>query len=68
MPLQSEFVTVGEASKTLERPDHQVRRTVDRLWPDTPRAGRARLIPRSRLCTLAAEISQRFGQSSQVAR
>lgn len=64
----SELVTVGDAAKILDRPQHQVRRTVDRLWPAIQRAGRARLIPRQNLCQLAAEISQRFQKRREVSR
>ena len=52
---------LGQAAKVLGRPDHQVRRTVDKLWPNGPRSGRFRLIERSKLCELAAAIEERYG-------
>lgn len=55
-----EHITVGDAAEILHRPIHQVRRTADNLWPDLPRLARARLVPRSQLCELAAEIERRY--------
>lgn len=57
-----EAMLLGQAAKLLGRPDHQVRRTADQLWPDGPRSGRFRLIERAKLCTLAAAIERRYGK------
>jgi hypothetical protein len=61
-------ITTGDAARTLDRPIHQVRRTVDQIFPDAPRAGRSRLIDRSQLCELAAAIERRFGNRQAVGR
>jgi hypothetical protein len=65
---ENDLVTVGDAAKILDCPQHQIRRTVDRLWPEIQRAGRARLIPRKNLCKLATEISLRFRSHREVAQ
>lgn len=62
----SEFITIGEAASLFCRPVHQARRTADRLWPDLPRVARARVIPKERLCELAAAIELRYGKVKQV--
>lgn len=61
--MQPDAMLIGEAAEVLNRPDHQVRRTVDKLWPDAKRSGRFRLIPRSRLCELAAAIERHYGKA-----
>lgn len=60
MTSEADFILIGQAARILKRPDHQVRRTADRLWPDAPRSGRFRMIPRSELCNLAAAIAERY--------
>jgi len=60
---QNEFILIGQAARILKRPDHQVRRTADQLWPNAPRSGRFRLIPRAELCSLAAAIAARYPES-----
>lgn len=61
MTHETDYILIGQAARILKRPDHQVRRTADRLWPNAPRSGRFRLIPRSQLCELAAAIAHRYG-------
>ena len=63
MANETEFILIGQAARILKRPDHQVRRTADQLWPNAPRSGRFRLIPRAQLCSLAAAIAARFPES-----
>ncbi|MEO2045008.1 MAG: hypothetical protein ABGX16_00360 [Pirellulales bacterium] len=58
-----DYLSIGDTSDTIERPRHQVRRACDELWPDLPRVAGARLIPRAKLCELAAAIERRFGPS-----
>ena len=60
MSTETEFLLVGQAARILKRPDHQVRRTADRLWPNAPRSGRFRMIARADLCQLAAAIADRY--------
>jgi hypothetical protein len=63
--LIPDVLLLGEAARVLDRPDWQVRRTADQLWPDAPRSGRFRLIERSKLCELAAAVEKRFGKVTQ---
>ena len=63
MANETEFILIGQAARILKRPDHQVRRTADLLWPNAPRSGRFRLIPRAELCSLAAAIAARYPES-----
>ena len=60
MSTETELLLVGQAARILKRPDHQVRRTADRLWPNAPRSGRFRMIARADLCQLAAAIADRY--------
>lgn len=61
-----DIITTGDAARTLSKPIHQVRRTADEIFPNTPRAGRNRLIERSKLCELAAAIERRYGRQESV--
>lgn len=65
--MHSESILIGEAAKILSCPDHQVRHAFDEIWPETNRSGRYRLIPRSRLCELAAAINRRYGTKQEAA-
>lgn len=66
--VSDDIVTVGDAARLLDCPEHRVRRTVDQLWPEVKRVGRARVIPRSSLLELAAAINHRFGPRVEVAK
>ena len=63
----SDQITIGEAARLLDVPRHQAQRTADQIWPDLPRIARARVIPRRKLCELAAAIEKRFGNRPAVA-
>lgn len=54
-------ILIGEAAEILDRPQHQVRRAFDDVWPHSNRSGTTRLVPPDGLCTLAARIEERFG-------
>jgi hypothetical protein len=60
MTNEADYILIGQAARVLKRPDHQVRRTADQLWPNAPRSGRFRMIPRAELCNLAAAIAERY--------
>ena len=64
MQQETDYLLVGQAARLLQRPDHQVRRTVDQIWPNVPRSGRFRMIRRDQLCELGAAIVERFGPSA----
>jgi len=55
-----EILTTGQAAALLNRQVHQVRRVVDELWPEIPRAGQNRLIRRAQLPELADAIAKRY--------
>ncbi len=63
----SELLTTGQAAELLNRPPHQVRRTLDSIWPDAPRAGKTRLIRIDQLTELAQALAARY-RSEQVAK
>ncbi|WP_145426413.1 hypothetical protein [Symmachiella dynata] len=56
----SDFLTVGESARVLDRPQWQVRNVVDSMPEQIPRAGRYRLIARSLLTDVAAELARRY--------
>lgn len=58
---------IGATAKMLKRPEHQVRRAFDDVWPDTNRVGRLRVVPEDGICQLAAAIERRFGKREAVA-
>jgi hypothetical protein len=62
-----ELLTTGQAATLLNRPVHQVRRTLDEIWPNTQRAGQNRLIRSEQITELAAALAKRY-QSSAVTR
>ncbi len=53
------LLTVGEVSRLLSVPEWKIRRAVDSLEIEIPRAGNYRLIPREELVPLAAELHRR---------
>lgn len=57
---------IGETAKILKRPEHQVRRAFDDLWPDTNRASHFRVVPEDGICELAAAIERRFGKATEA--
>lgn len=61
-----EGMSIGETSDILGCPIHQVRRTVDEIWPELPRIAGVRIVPRSKLCELAAAIERRFGKAREA--
>lgn len=62
----SSHLTVGEVASILGEPEWKVRRIVDALEEDIPRAGLYRLIPRSLLTTIAEQLdAAEAGQQSQ---
>ena len=61
-----DVVTTGDSARELRRPIHQVQRTVARLFPDTPRAGRNRVLRREQVCEIAAELQRRYGKREAV--
>ena len=63
MSHRSHF-TVGEVAATYDVPAWLVRRIVDSLDAEIPRAGLYRLIPRDQLGTIAVELERR-GQFSR---
>ena len=63
----SKQISIGTAAELLGVPIHQARRTADRLWPNLPRIARARVMPRDKLCELAAAIERRYGRRQEAA-
>lgn len=57
---------IGETAEILKRPEHQVRRAFDDVWPDGNRVGRFRVVPADGLCELAAAIERRFGKAREA--
>lgn len=56
--LESSHLTVGQTAKLYGAPDWKVRRIVDSLGADIPRAGQYRLIPRELLGLIAIELQE----------
>jgi len=52
-------LTTGEIAEMYGLPDWKIRRAVDALGLDIPRAGRYRLVPRGVLGRLALELARR---------
>jgi len=52
-------LTVGQVAAVTDRPPWEVRRVVDQVIPDAPRAGQYRLVPRDRLADVCAELARR---------
>ena len=57
----SSHLTIGEIAKFYGLPAWKIRRAVDALEVEIPRAGRYRLIPREHLGALAVQLGQRSG-------
>ena len=57
--MSSQHLTVGEVARLFSVDDWRVRRVVDGLDSELPRAGLYRLIPRHLLPTIAIELSHR---------
>jgi len=51
-------LTVGEIARLFSVPIWKVRRTVDRLPDEIPRAGRYRLVPSTLLVKIAAQLDR----------
>ncbi len=51
-----DLLSVGEIAKIYGAPSWKIRRIVDRLGADIPRAGQYRLIPRSLLPAIGARL------------
>ena len=56
---QSSLLTVGEVAEIYGLPAWKIRRAVDALDVEIPRAGGYRLIPRDLLGVIAAELQRR---------
>lgn len=56
---EMESLTVGAVARLLAQPEYRVRRLVDALGVDIPRAGRYRLIPREMLPRIEEELERR---------
>ena len=54
---QPKFLTIGQLADELQQPEWKVRRIVDSLGQDIPRAGLYRLVPRSLIPTVAASLA-----------
>lgn len=57
--MPRELLTVGDVAKLYGVQDWHVRRSVDRLGVELERMGRYRLIPRTLLPRIAAELQAR---------
>ena len=55
---QPSHLTVGEVAKIYAVPDWRIRKLVDSMGADIPRAGLYRLIPRTMLPAIVAEIAR----------
>jgi hypothetical protein len=62
----ADHLTVGEIAELFGLPTWKVRRAVDALDVEIPRAGNYRLVPRNLLGRIAAEI-ERVGWSQPTA-
>lgn len=58
MEEQKRF-TVGQVARLYSTDDWRIRRIVDDLDADLPRAGQYRLIPRAMLGTIAVQLKKR---------
>ena len=65
--MPSPTLTVGEVAAIYGVDAWRIRRIVDALPVPVPRAGQYRLIPRSLLVTIAAELARRgWGAEAEV--
>jgi hypothetical protein len=70
MQSRSVPISIGEVASTFATDAWRVRRVVDSLFPDNPRAGRYRLIAREQMVHIAAELNGRgwFGKAGPCRR
>jgi hypothetical protein len=59
--------TVGQLAQTLDTDPWRIRRVVDELAPNLPRAGQYRLIPESLLPEIEARLEERGWRQSRPA-
>jgi len=62
--MRKSHLTVGEAARLLNAPDWRVRRIVDALDVEIPRAGRYRMIPRQLLGKIQKRLAELQPSSS----
>ena len=55
----SSHLTIGELAGLYDQPPWRIRRCVDSLGVDIPRAGQYRLVPRNLLGRVAVELNRR---------
>ena len=61
------YLTIGEIARKLDVPAWLVRRAVDSVCPDMPRAGLYRLVPEAQLAAVSAEIRKRSRRRAEAA-
>jgi hypothetical protein len=66
MSPPASHLTVGEVARIFQAPEWRVRKIVDSLGPEIPRAGLYRLVPRSMLAAIGAKL-QRPPQPAEAA-
>ncbi len=64
--LESSHLTVGDVAKMFGVPNWKVRRIVDGLGADIPRAGQYRLVSRELLGLIAIELQDQGYLTSRV--
>ena len=64
--MSSRFLTVGQVADILGAPEWKVRRIVDSLDTEIPRAGLYRLVPRSMLSEIADRVRQHGCNSNRT--
>lgn len=64
MPLSSHFTT-GQIARRTNRPVWLIRRIIDRLAGDLPRAGLYRLVPASMLPRIEQELQRLSGARTE---
>lgn len=57
--------TVGALARRLDVPEFRIRRTIDRLFPRLPRAGKIRIVDAGMVPVIQAEL-RRIGPKPQV--
>jgi hypothetical protein len=57
--MTSPHLTIGEIAEMFNLPSWKIRRAVDSLNADLPRAGNYRLVPRTMLGQLTVELQRR---------
>ena len=61
-------LTTGEIAGIVHAPAHRIRRVVDRLEPNLPRAGRYRLVPVSLIPAIVADLEKNEARCVEVCR